>query len=99
MGWIPWSGSKSSDPKPPVRQDRQRCWDSRDLYFTCLDTSGVLKPGDEGKACSKQLKDYENSCAKSWIDYFNQRRVLAEQQKESLVMANAQADEARRKGR
>lgn len=33
------------------------------------------------------------------IDYFNQRRVLAEQQKEALTMANVQAEEARRRSR
>ncbi|KAI5119452.1 hypothetical protein M0805_008389 [Coniferiporia weirii] len=99
MGWFPWSSSKDSDPKPPARQDRQKCWESRDAYFACLDASGVVKPGEEGKACSAQLKSYENDCAKSWIEYFNQRRVLAEQQKESLAMANAQAEDARRRGR
>ena len=118
MGWLPWSSGKSSDPKPPARQDRQKCWESRDAYFACLDAAGVLKPGDEGKACESQRKTYEQSCAKSWvscfylsfaltdlltawlqIEYFNQRRVLAEQQKDQLAMANSQAEDARRRGR
>ncbi|EJD06549.1 uncharacterized protein FOMMEDRAFT_17068, partial [Fomitiporia mediterranea MF3/22] len=74
-------------------------WEARDAYFACLGAAGIVKPGDEGKACATQLKAYEGACAKSWIEYFNQRRVLGEQQKESLAMANTQAEEARRKAR
>ncbi|PAV16088.1 hypothetical protein PNOK_0770800 [Pyrrhoderma noxium] len=75
MGWFFWSsGDKNTEPKPPDRQDRQKCWESRDAYFACLDAAGFVKPGDEGKSCSAELKKYEGSCAKSWIDYFNQRR-------------------------
>ncbi|KAL5504088.1 hypothetical protein ACEPAH_8161 [Sanghuangporus vaninii] len=100
MGWLPWSSSKSSEPKPPARQDRKKCWESRDAYFACLDAAGVIKPGDGAPGmCAKELKVYEGSCAKSWVEYFNQRRVLNEQQKEQLATVNAQAEEARRKGR
>ena len=116
MGWFFWSsGDKNTEPKPPDRQDRRKCWESRDAYFACLDAKGVVKPGDEGTACADVKKPYEKNCAKSWVrsralcfgeyqimiavqvDYFNQRRVLAEQQKESLAMANSQAEEARRR--
>ena len=70
MGWLPWSSSKSSEPKPPARQDRQKCWESRDVYFACLDAAGVLKPGDEAPGtCAKELKMYESNCAKSWVRY------------------------------
>ena len=53
--------------KPPDRQDRKKCWESRDAYYSCLDASGILKPGDEGKACTEQLKGFEKNCAKSWV--------------------------------
>ncbi|KAH9902387.1 cytochrome oxidase c subunit VIb-domain-containing protein [Cubamyces lactineus] len=95
MGWF--SSSNSSDaPNATSRKDRQRCWDSRDAYFACLDAANVVKPGDEGTACADTKKTYEQNCAKSWIDYFNKRRVLAEQQQGVLTQAKTQAETARR---
>ncbi|KAI0833839.1 cytochrome oxidase c subunit VIb-domain-containing protein, partial [Trametes gibbosa] len=93
MGWF--SGSKSETPDPTSRKDRQRCWDSRDAYFTCLDAANVVKPGDEGGACAESKTTYEGNCAKSWIDYFNKRRVLAEQQQGVLAQAKNQTQSAR----
>ncbi|KAI0763331.1 cytochrome oxidase c subunit VIb-domain-containing protein [Trametes elegans] len=95
MGWF--SGSKSAEtPDPTSRQDRQRCWESRDAYFACLDAANVVKPGDEQNACADTKKTYEQSCAKSWIEYFNKRRVLAEQQQGVLTQARTQAETNRR---
>ncbi|OBZ72397.1 Cytochrome c oxidase assembly factor 6 [Grifola frondosa] len=93
MGWF---GSMSSAPDPASRKDRQKCWDNRDSYFACLDGVGIVKPGDEGGKCAASKAAYELNCAKSWIDYFNTRRVLAEQQKGVLAQANTQASSARR---
>ena len=68
MGWFDWLGGKASDtPEAPLRQDRKRCWESRDAYFACLDAQGVVKPGDEGSACSATKKSFEQNCAKSWV--------------------------------
>ncbi|KAI0706440.1 cytochrome oxidase c subunit VIb-domain-containing protein [Earliella scabrosa] len=92
MGWF---GGKSETPDPTSRKDRQRCWESRDAYFACLDGANVVKPGDEGAACADVRKLYEKNCAKSWIDYFNKRRVLAEQQQGVLAQARTQADASR----
>ncbi|KAG6826278.1 hypothetical protein H0H92_000459 [Tricholoma furcatifolium] len=60
------------------------------------DRAGVVKAGQEGNACSSEDKKYEQNCAKSWIDYFNQRRVIAEAQKDRLAQANTQAQNTRR---
>ncbi|EPS93677.1 hypothetical protein FOMPIDRAFT_1094440, partial [Fomitopsis schrenkii] len=93
MGWF--SGSKASEkPDSVSRSDRQKCWDSRDAYFACLDGAQVVKPGDEGDACGGPKAAYERNCAKSWIDYFNKRRVLAEQQQGILAQANNQSSAA-----
>jgi cytochrome c oxidase assembly factor 6 len=102
MGWF-------SRPKPEQhavasRQERSKCWESRDAYFACLDGVGVVRAGEEGKACSTQAVQYDENCAKSWvchdafntplrsffvpmlkIEYFNQRRVIADRQKDRLA--------------
>ncbi|KAF8532314.1 hypothetical protein JB92DRAFT_2844273 [Gautieria morchelliformis] len=84
MGWFSWFSSQPSPPagQAPDRSQRRVCWDARDAYFAY--------------ACLKQKKLYEEKCARSWIDYFNQRRVLQEEQKDQLAMAKAQAEEAAR---
>jgi cytochrome c oxidase assembly factor 6 len=65
MGWF------SSTPKKgegaPNREDRKNCWETRDAYFACLDKVGVIKAGEEGKACSKEKQLYEGNCARSWV--------------------------------
>ena len=68
MGWF--GGSKSSEtPDPTSRKDRQKCWESRDAYFACLDGANVVKPGDEGNACAEAKGTYERNCAKSWVRF------------------------------
>ncbi|KAL0945355.1 hypothetical protein HGRIS_000853 [Hohenbuehelia grisea] len=95
-------GANSSKPQQeaqPTRQERQKCWEGRDAYFACLDRVGVLKAGDEGNACQAEDKLYQENCAKSWVAYFNQRRILAEQQKNRLAQASTQAQDAQRSTR
>lgn len=65
MGWF--SRSKPEQASAATRQDRQKCWENRDLYFGCLDRAGVLKAGDEGNVCAKEKSRYEENCAKSWV--------------------------------
>ncbi|KAI6099823.1 cytochrome oxidase c subunit VIb-domain-containing protein [Pisolithus thermaeus] len=89
MGWF--SSPRAEQASAATRNDRQRCWESRDLYFDCLDGAGVLKAGEEGNICTKEKRAYETNCAKSWIDYFNKRRILAVQQKDMLAQAQSQA--------
>ncbi|KAI0246293.1 cytochrome oxidase c subunit VIb-domain-containing protein, partial [Lactifluus subvellereus] len=93
MGWF--GSNKTEKPNPISREDRSKCWEARDAYFACLDAADVVVAGTEGSKCAAQRKSYEQNCAKSWIDYFNQRRVLAEKQKPLLTQAATQAAEAR----
>ncbi|KAH0833445.1 hypothetical protein J3R83DRAFT_12560 [Lanmaoa asiatica] len=63
MGWF---STSTPDVSAVSREDRKKCWESRDVYFTCLDRAGVLEVGKEGNACAKEKSRYESSCAKSW---------------------------------
>jgi len=76
---------------PRPREERQRCWDARDAYYACLNATGVVVPGEESsKQCRAENKAFVKNCAKSWVEYFNKRRVLADQQKELLEAAQKQ---------
>ncbi|KAF8905678.1 cytochrome oxidase c subunit VIb-domain-containing protein, partial [Mucidula mucida] len=91
------SSSKTSEEGAPTREDRQQCWDARDTYFACLDRVGVVKAGQEGQTvCREEAKLYKMNCAESWIEYFNQRRVIADAQKQRLAQARTQAQNAKR---
>jgi hypothetical protein len=65
--WPFTSSTKKEEHNSVTRSDRQKCWDARDAYFSCLDGQGVIKVGDEKGACDKELAVYEGSCAKSWV--------------------------------
>lgn len=67
MSWFRKSGATSGEPPISTREDRTKCWETRDAYFACLDRVGVVKSGEEGDACSAEQKKYEHNCAKSWV--------------------------------
>lgn len=70
MGWF--GGSKQPEkPDPASRTNRQRCWDSRDAYFACLDSVKVIRPGEEGDVCTTPKASYEQNCARSWVSTLN----------------------------
>ncbi|KAF9922541.1 hypothetical protein FBU30_007327 [Linnemannia zychae] len=78
--------------KHPSRADRQNCWKARDAYFECLDKANVVDPSkpEAANICQDLRAVYEKGCMKSWVDYFNKRRVLAVEQKELLERVKAQ---------
>jgi hypothetical protein len=65
MGWF--GSSKTQKPDATSREDRSKCWEARDAYFSCLDTAEVVVPGTEGSKCASQRNTYEHNCAKSWV--------------------------------
>ncbi|KAF9939350.1 hypothetical protein BGZ65_010735 [Modicella reniformis] len=83
----------------PTRADRQKCWKRRDAYFACLGESNVLDPtGPEAAGVCQELgKKYQGACMKSWVEYFNKRRVLEVEQKEILERMRAQHRAAEKK--
>lgn len=64
MGWF---SSTPATPIPITREDREACWESRDIYFACLDKNRVVKPGTEGKECKSEEKAYTGKCGKTWV--------------------------------
>lgn len=48
--------------KPPLKAERKKCWDARDLYWKCLTDN----PADAEK-CREQRKKYEESCPSTWV--------------------------------
>lgn len=86
MGWLPtWLGGSAtpSQPEPvrpkstdggfvaPDRNAREICYESRDLFFQCLDKNNILdaiKEDDKArKVCSQEVVAYEKDCARSWV--------------------------------
>jgi cytochrome c oxidase assembly factor 6 len=84
MGWLPaWGsttkpeGGSSSDTispeeyRPPGRQTRAKCWDSRDVFNQCLDRNNILDAIKDkeaaDKTCGKESDLFEKNCASSWV--------------------------------
>jgi cytochrome c oxidase assembly factor 6 len=63
----------SSDGAPiaPDRTQRSRCWEARDIYYTCLDKHDILdsiKEKDKAaKVCAAETRNFESNCASSWV--------------------------------
>lgn len=55
----------------PTRAERQRCWESRDLYFSCLDKHDIIDALKEDKKAAKECKaesaKFEENCAEKWV--------------------------------
>ncbi|KAG7548919.1 hypothetical protein FFLO_03211 [Filobasidium floriforme] len=86
----------STPPPAPSRNDRKACWAARDEFFQCLNANSVnvppeFQPRGQG-ACAKQREAYEGACAKSWVEYFNKRRVLEIRQQITLDAQQADRD-------
>lgn len=77
---------------PNTRSQRTKCWESRDNFFTCLDSIKVinsLQPENQDKInanCSKELNQFNQDCINSWIKYFQKKRVT-DWEKSNYVMA------------
>lgn len=84
MAWLPAWGSttkpegapssdsiKSEEYRPPGRQTRAKCWDSRDVFNECLNRNNILDAIKDkeaaDKACGKESDLFEKNCASSWV--------------------------------
>ncbi|XP_050308094.1 cytochrome c oxidase assembly factor 6 homolog [Anthonomus grandis grandis] len=52
----------------PTKDERAKCWGSRDKYWECLDQNG-----DESQ-CKVFRKLYEENCSGQWVKHFDRRR-------------------------
>lgn len=82
MGWFGKQKAMDDPSKPPMRSSRKQCWESRDLFFGCLDKINVINPLDPKHekdiktSCSAEESKFEEDCATSWIKYFKEKRVV-----------------------
>lgn len=64
----------------PLRTTREACYESRDAFFDCLDANDILDANkhdlESRQKCPKEVEAYERDCAKSWIKYFKEKRVM-----------------------
>ncbi|KAI6314249.1 hypothetical protein MCOR34_005039 [Pyricularia oryzae] len=78
----------------PKRAERQRCWDSRDKYFACLDKAGIIDALKDDKAAAKACKaesnEFEQNCAAQWVTHFKKYRLANYQKEQRLKALEAQ---------
>ncbi|KAH3846072.1 hypothetical protein DPMN_088366 [Dreissena polymorpha] len=56
--------------KPPSKQEREICYQARNIYFKCLDAND-----DDPYKCVKQRDLCEMRCPKKWVKYFEDLRL------------------------
>ncbi|KAG7698084.1 hypothetical protein KL930_001746 [Ogataea haglerorum] len=95
--------SREKTPQAPNRSKREKCWESRDIFFKCLDRIDVVNPLDKNvqgkikKNCSKEDAQFQKDCVASWVKHFKEKRPF-DIKKEQILreaaeqQANAQID-------
>jgi cytochrome c oxidase assembly factor 6 len=77
--------SKDGGYIAPDRTSREQCYESRDIFFQCLEKNDILDAIKEDekcrKVCPQEVMAYEKDCAKSWVRHFGEvgrrpRRLL-----------------------
>uniref|UniRef100_A0A069DMD0 Putative cytochrome oxidase c subunit vib n=1 Tax=Panstrongylus megistus TaxID=65343 RepID=A0A069DMD0_9HEMI len=53
----------------PQKETRESCWNSRDKYWECLDSSS-----NDDKHCAEFRKLYEAKCPAQWVKHFDRKR-------------------------
>jgi cytochrome c oxidase assembly factor 6 len=60
--------------RAPSRSERQKCWEARDLYFSCLDRNDIVDAVANDKqarrACGSDSAAFERDCATEWVSPF-----------------------------
>ncbi|KAF7513674.1 hypothetical protein GJ744_007725 [Endocarpon pusillum] len=93
------SGPKSRDGGfiAPDRSAREKCYESRDRLFDCLDRNDILDAVKEDektrRVCKGENEVYERDCAKAWIKYFKEKRVM--EYNRDRTIERIKADDAR----
>ncbi|CAH1263974.1 cytochrome c oxidase assembly factor 6 homolog [Branchiostoma lanceolatum] len=54
---------------PPNQQQRQKCWDSRDRFFACLEQNE-----ENAAKCQSLRQEFEGCCSNTWVKYFLRKR-------------------------
>ncbi|XP_018784256.1 PREDICTED: cytochrome c oxidase assembly factor 6 homolog [Bactrocera latifrons] len=71
----------------PTKEERTRCWASRDEYWECLNENAPKHSSTSGEkvpdVCQKLRKAFEGSCPRQWVKHFDRKRTY-EQFKERM---------------
>lgn len=87
----------------PDRNSRELCYESRDIFFECLDKNNILdaiREDDKArKSCPQEVADYERDCARSWIKYFKEKRVQDWKRDQTIAQIQKEDAESARKAK
>ncbi|RWS27022.1 cytochrome C oxidase: subunit VIb/COX12-like protein [Leptotrombidium deliense] len=51
----------------PTKESREKCWNSRDRYWYCLDNETEDK-------CKSLRNEFEKCCPQTWVKHFDRKR-------------------------
>jgi len=84
--------SKDGGYVAPDRSAREVCYESRDLFYECLDKHNILDATKDDELarqkCPTENADFERDCAKSWIKYFKEKRVMEYKRDQTYAQIN-----------
>jgi len=83
------SGTKGAkNEKFLKKEDRKKCWDARDAYWSCLKTN------DENQdKCADFRKTYTQLCPPTWVNHFDRKFDYNKFKEEAAKAGYAKLDE------
>lgn len=82
----------------PDRTKREACYESRDIFFDCLDRNNILdavrNDKDAQAKCGQEHEEFARDCASSWIKYFKEKRVMEYNRDQTIARIKADDDAA-----
>jgi len=62
----------------PTKEERAKCWNNRDAFWACLDSTAPQHSSTSGEKvpeqCVKLRKLFETSCPSQWVKHFDRKR-------------------------
>ncbi|XP_054718610.1 cytochrome c oxidase assembly factor 6 homolog [Uloborus diversus] len=53
----------------PDKEQRKKCWDSRDSYWECLEQNN-----EDKTKCQEKREYFVKECPNRWVDHFDRKR-------------------------
>ncbi|KAI9791518.1 MAG: hypothetical protein M1816_003862 [Peltula sp. TS41687] len=86
--------TKDGTPEAPNRNQREHCYEARDIFYGCLDRHNIVDSIKDEKLaaqkCGAEGRSFETNCASTWVKHFKQRRVMEIKKKEALEKIEAE---------
>ena len=67
--------TKDGTPEAPSRNQREHCYEARDIFYGCLDRHNIIDSIKDEKLaaekCGPEGQIFEKNCASTWVSFLD----------------------------